>query len=382
MEIFTPLAPEFLADPYSRYAELRQTDPVHWHEGLGAYVMTRHSDCERILRDPSTFISDFRTVGDDAPPAFLSLQTLDPPEHTTVRRMVLSAMRKVEFDAWVKAVREEAATLLRSLGTEFDFVTDFAEPLGTRSMLLLFGMPSIQADETAYRSALRKLVLSMDAGLAPEHGPLGMEARAYLSELIEPWVVSPPTTGLLSHVGFDAVEAEDHRLFLLNSLRALFVAGYSSSSSMLGNAVRTLTEHGYFNSPEPRDFTAGMAHELVRFVGPVQAETRAVAKDTEVGSQSLTYGDFVVIIVASANRDEAIFEAANKLDLSRDASKHLGFGSGIHSCVGARLAISVLCEVISDLSKNFRIDLAGDPIQRPTATQRGLDNLPVHLNTR
>lgn len=388
MEIFTPLSPKMLSDPYAVYAELRRTDPVHWHEGLSAYVMTRHADCERILKDPSTFASDFRKIGEEKPPSRLNIQTLDPPDHTSTRRLALSAMKKTDIAAWAQGVREMASALLRSLGNEFDFVADFAEPLGTRSMLLLFGLSSIQdgdspiKDKAAYLSALRKLVLSMDAGLEPERGPLGTEARAYLSELIKPWTSTPPTVGLLSHVDFSEAQTEDQRLFLLNTLRALFVAGYSSSSSMLGNAVGTLIEHDFFDSPEPQEITTLMAHELVRFVGPVQAESRAVIKDTEVGGQALKHGDIVVIMVASANRDETVFDAADKLDLTRNAMGHLGFSTGIHACIGARLAIAVVCGVITDLAANFHIELAGEPVQRPTATQRGFDKLPVRLKAR
>jgi cytochrome P450 len=389
VEIFTPLDPKMLADPYSVYAELRRTDPVHWHEQLAAYVITRHADCQRILVDPSTFASDFRKIGEEQPDPALNIQSVDAPDHTAIRRSVLAALKKTDIDAWAADVRQTASGLLRSLGSEFDFVTDFAEPLGTKSMLMLFGLSSPHdsgspiKDNPAYVSAIRNLILSMDAGLAPEREALGTEAREYLSELIRPWTTSaPPAAGLLSNVDFSVAQSDDHRMFLLNTLRSLFVAGASSSSSMLGNAARALIDDDFFSSPEPRDITPLMAHELVRFAGPPQALSRAVVKDAEIGGQALRHGDIVVIVIASANRDEAVFDPADKLDFTRNPMKHLGFSAGIHACMGARFAIAVVSGVLSEVAANFHAELAGEPVQRPTATQRGFDKLPVRLKAR
>jgi cytochrome P450 len=380
VEIFTPLDPAMLADPYPVYAELRRRDPVHWHDQLNAYVLSRHSDCDRVLQDPQTFVSDFRAIGDEVPEAFLSLQTLDPPDHGAVRRIVLAALKGTDLRSWLADVGAATDKLLSSLGEgEFDFVTEFAEPLAASSMCSLFGVPLLE-DEEAFRTAQRDLVLSMDAGLAPERGPVGMRARAYLSELIEPWSVRPPTAGLLSRVDFDA--AGEHLPHLVNSLRAIFVAGYSSSSSMLGSGVRVLVDHDLLAGGEPPAATTSMFHELVRYVGPVQAESRAVVGDVQIGGRQLSRGDIVVTVLGAANRDPEVFDAPDELRLDRNPNPHLGFGKGIHSCIGARLALRLITGVLGSLAVRYRIELAGDPVQRPTATLRGLDRLPVRLRAR
>lgn len=386
MEIFQPLDPAMLADPYPVYAELRRQDPVHWHEEFHVYVLTRYRDCDRVQQDPQTFVADFRAAGNEVPEKFLvpeefqSMQTLDPPDHGTVRRIVLAALKGVDLPAWLAEVRAVADKLLSTVGEgELDFVTEFAEPLAARSMCSLFGVPLLE-DEEAFLAAQRDVITSMDWWLAPERGPAGMRARAYLSELIEPWAVRPPSTGLLSRVDFDA--AGERLPYLINSLRAIVVAGFSPSSSMLGSAVRVLAEHGFFDREEPCAVTTTMIHELVRYAGPVQSDFRAVVRDVQLGERLLTRSDVVFTMLGAANRDPDVFEAPDQLRLDRASNPHLGFGKGIHSCVGARLAHRVLLEVLGLLAKTYRIELAGDPVQRPTATLRGLSRLPLRLQTR
>lgn len=386
MEIFKPLDPVMISDPYTVYAELRRQDPVHWHEDLHVYVLTRYRDCERVLQDPQTFVADFRNVGDGMPEEFLvpeefqSMQTLDPPDHGAVRRIVLAALRGFDLPAWLADMRAEADKLLSTVGEgDFDFVTEFAEPLAARSMCSLFGIPLLE-DEQAFLAAQRDVTISMDWWLAPERELPGMRARAYLSTLISPWAAHPPPTGLLSRIDFDA--AGERLPYLINSLRAIVVAGYSPSSSMLANAVRVLAEYGLFDREEPCAVTTTMIQELVRYAGTVQSDFRAVARDVQLGERLLTRSDVVFTVLGAANRDPDVFEAPDELRLDRAPNPHLGFGKGIHACVGARLAFRLLFDVLELLAKTYRIELVGDPVQRPTATLRGLSRLPLSLRIR
>lgn len=380
MEIFWPLDPTMVADPYPVYAELRRQDPIHWHEQVHSYVLTSYRDCDQVLQQPQTFASDFRAIGDEVPKEFLSLLNLDPPDHDVIRGIVLAALKRVNLPTWLADVGTVADKLLSTIGeSEFDFVTEFAEPLAARSMCLLFGLPLLN-DEQAFLAAQRDLVVGMDWWLAPERGPAGVRAARYLIDLIEPWTVRPPATGLLSQVDFDA--AGERLPYLINSLRAILVAGFSPSSSMLGNAVHVLVEHGFFDREDPCAITTTMIHELVRYAGPVQAGPHAVVQDVQLGERLLTRSDVVVTMLGAANRDPDVFEAPDQLRLDRAVNPHLGFGKGIHSCVGARFALRVLLDVLGLFAKTYRIELAGDPVQRPTATLRGLNRLPLRLRIR
>jgi cytochrome P450 len=380
VEIFDPLSPAMLNNPYPVYQRLRAEDPAHWHEGLNAWVISRHEDCSRIMSDHETFRSDFRNIGEEMPEEALGLQTLDRPEHGVIRHIVLSAMRGTDFDAWLAASAETADKMLDSFGeSEFDFVTDFAEPLVAQGMAELFGVPLLD-EEGRFISAQRDLVLSMDSGLDPRRYDAGMSARRYLTGLIEPWINDPPSSGLLSRVDFDSAgPALGH---LVNSLRAVFVAGYSSSGSMLGNAVRVLCEHGFLDRDEPIDFNSVGFHELLRFEGAVQAESRAVYEPATVGDRTIDKGSVLVLLVGSANRDESVFPDADKILLDRTANPHLGFGKGVHACVGGRVALMLGIGIIRRLTRTFRVELTAEPVQRPSATLRGLDELKVCLKRR
>jgi cytochrome P450 len=123
-------------------------------------------------------------------------------------------------------------------------------------------------------------------------------------------------------------------------------------------------------------------HELVRFEGAVQAESRAVAADAIVGGRQVRAGDIVVVLVGSANRDSDVFKDAGDLCLDRAPNPHLGFGRGIHACIGTRLALMLGVGILNQVLGEFRLRLTGSPVQRPTATLRGLDALPVSVERR
>ncbi|MFI6402046.1 cytochrome P450 [Streptomyces sp. NPDC050548] len=378
--VMDPLSAEMLADPYPVYRRLRGEDPVSRHEQLDGWVVMRYADCARVLRDPGVFVSDFRKIGDRVTPELLSVQTLDAPEQTLLRRAILPALKSVDLEKWVADTQSAAGKLMAGIeGREFDFVTEFAEPLAVESMCELFGLPFID-DVTRFRTAQRDLVLSMDAGLDRERIEPGIRAREYLSTLIEPWTTTHPDAGLLSGIDIDSVG--EYRAEYVNSLRAIFVAGYSSSSTMFGNALQPLLEHGLLSGDEPPALDSLAFNELVRLNGAVQATSRAVLEDVELGGRQLRRGDVVVVFLAAANRDPEIFEAPDEMRLDRSPNPHLGFGRGVHSCLGTHLALRLATEVIGAFVDRYRIHAVRPPVQRPTATMRGLDELFVRVERR
>jgi cytochrome P450 len=218
----------------------------------------------------------------------------------------------------------------------------------------------------------------MDAGLAPERLEAGIRARRYLSGLIDPAISGrKPESGLLSRIEFAA--AGEELPYLVNSVRTIFVAGHSSAGSMLVNAVHALLAHGLLRGDPPLRLDATGFNELVRLEGPVQAVSRAVVSDTEIGGVRLRRGDVAVAVLASANRDPAVFDHADTLLLDRADNLHLGFGRGVHGCLGIRLAALLGVAVIEVLTRNHGVELAGCPVRRPSATVRSLDHLPVRL---
>lgn len=369
-----------LADPYPVYQVLRAEDPVHWSDRLSAWVLTRYPDCARVVQETGRFASDFRLIGEETPAEILSIQTVDPPEHTAHRQVIVDALKGTDFRAWARQTASYARDLLERADPDgFDFATDFAEPMVAASMCTFFGV-ELGADPEAYRSAQRDLVLSMDSGLDPGRLQAGLAARRYLSDLIDP-KVSQRTydDGLLGRINFAA--AGEDLPYLINSVRTIFVAGHSSAGSMLVNAVHTLLRHGLLSSGPPLRLDATGFNELVRYDGAVQAISRAVLADTEFGGRMIRRGDVAVAVLASANRDAAVFGDPDSLRLDRVDNPHLGFGRGIHACLGTRLALRLGVEVVNALTSRHRVEPAGEPVRRASATVRSLDHLPVRLRS-
>jgi hypothetical protein len=373
--IFAPLSASMLADPHAVYARLRAEDPVHWHDQLSAWVVTRHDDCARILKDTGTFGSDPRALGKPIPPSVLSLQTLDPPEHTAVRRRFLEVVRRQEGDTWATMAQRAADEVVAGLHGVVDFVRDVAEPLALQAVCTLYGI-AFPADHERFRTTSRTMILGMDAGLDPARREPALAARDVLNTMIAGWRAQAREGGVLA-----TVDAGDDRV-LRNSLRAVFDAGYSTTSNLLSNSVLWLTSHGAWTGDELSRLDERATDELVRLAGPVQVVSRHCKSDVDLRGRRIRRGDVVIVVLAAANRDPEVFESPDTADFTRSPNPHLGLGRGTHSCFGGHLGRQLLLALLRALRHTARIEAAGPPTRRPTATQRGVDHLPIRVVTR
>jgi len=381
MEIFSPLSPNMLADPYPIYRQLQREDPVHWHEQLNAWIVTRHSDCTRILGDPATFVNDFRKIGEDTDQEVLGLQTLDAPDHTRVRHALLEAMRGVDIPSWVAECLRVADKLISELDlSSFDFVTEFNQPLALASMCLFFGIPDVGDEKEFYRRG-KDLLRSMDFGFDHSRVQPGAEARGYMTSILVPWVEKPPAAGLLSRVDV-AAAGQPLRRYLLNALRQIFVAGFMSSSSNVSCITKTLLERGMLDRDEPFEVTPIKYNELARHSGAVQVDTRGATKDVTLSGTKISKGTEVLLSPAAADRDATVFASPDELVLDRSPNPHIAFGRGAHACVGAHLALALHVAMFTKLSEAYRLTVAEPPVQRPTGTLRGLDRMVLTAQPR
>lgn len=378
--LFNPLDPHVLRDPYPIYRRLREIDPVHWHDQLRSWVVTRYADCVSVLRDADAFAADFRRIGVPTPPVLLSLQTLDPPDQTPLRHFATNAVRSQDMARLEHEARHLAARMLGVLASRpsFDFVTDFADHFTLAIMCRLLGVDPPEEDE-AFATLNDDLDRSMDSGLAPDGEVAGLQARANFNALIEQWLARANSEGVLGYVmqNIDGVDVSHD--VLVNSVRAFFHAGFEVPSRFLGNAMLAL-----LSRPESlASFGAATTvetgvEELIRYVGPVQALTRACTRDVQLGPREVNKGDLVTLLLAAANRDPEQFDQAEDLMLGRHPNQHLGFGRGAHSCLGLHIARLEARSVLSEVAQRHpQMRLAGEPVVRANATLRGLAHLPV-----
>ncbi|MFF5970697.1 cytochrome P450 [Streptomyces sp. NPDC012769] len=372
--------PDVLRNPYPAYAELRENTPAFWHETLGSWVLTRHADCLAVLTDSARFASDWRRAGEDIPEPLLSVQTLDPPEHTAVRHLLLDGFRAQDRHALHERLGHQVRELLADLARRpsFDLVGELAEPIALRFVTDFLGVPAPDLDRFVPMS--RTVVDGMDAGLWPEKHEPAVTARAELAAYAGGWLADPPERGLIAYVAAHADASGVEPAVLRNSLRAVLHAGYESASRLLGNAAAALlTTPGAlaaFRAAGP----ATAVDELVRHDAPVQADARVCVTDTDIAGVTVKAGEPVTLLLGAANHDPLRFARPSELRLDRAPNPHLGFGRGAHACLGASMAIRLAGSVLGTLATDHPAARAvAEPHHRRNLTLRGLDRFEVTL---
>jgi cytochrome P450 len=376
---YDPLAPDVLADPYPVYAQLRASGAVRWHTKLASWLVTEHAACCEVLRRTDLFGSDFRRIGEQLPGSALSIQLLDPPDHTPVRHLFAAAVRARAF----RVLSDDIGRIARrhmeaTLGPEpFDFITRVARPVAVDTVTYVLGVPTPDGEE--FEAVSNAIVRSMDGGLDPSRVEPGRQARRRLSEMVDDWTATARGDGMLAYVAANRERYGVRADVATNSVRAVLHAGYESASRLLGNAAATLVRrpeaYAALHDPDLLDDTV---EEFVRYDAPVQADARACVTDTVLAGCPVRRGDVVVLLLGAANRDPAAFEDPDAFVPARRPNRHLGFGLGAHACLGAQLARIELAAVLRAVAGTGRtLALAGAPEQEPTATLRGLRGLPV-----
>ncbi|WP_407988396.1 cytochrome P450 [Kitasatospora sp. CMC57] len=372
-----------VTDPYPTYSELRAASPVFWSDRLDSWVLTRYEDCRAVLGDAANFASDWRRAGHESASTVMSMQALDPPDHTPIRRLFTNAFRNQDLDLIGDMAVVETVQLLEKFADapEFDFTAELARPVALSAVCRLLGVdiPPV-ADFAALSDAL---VHGMDAGLRPEVLEPAMAARKEINELIAGWHGATRGPGLLTQVLAGAAEAGVSEGEVWNSSRVLFLAGFSTTVGAAANAVLALLERpeALERLRDPKLLETGV-DELLRFDSPVQGTTRACVRRTSIGGVTIERGQLVLMLFGAANRDPAQFASPDRLVLDRSPNRHLSLGWGPHACSGAMLARIIIRALVTGLVRAPRPPRpAGPPVRETRATLRYPDRLPVTFRT-
>ncbi|MDL4773057.1 cytochrome P450 [Actinomadura xylanilytica] len=374
--------PEVIADPYPALAVLRAERPAFFYERLGSWMFTRHADCVTVLRDSSRFAADWRRVGETLPPRTVNMMTLDPPEHTVVRRFFMDLLREQDGPDIERLIAARAAELLAALEDRpsFDLLTEFAEPLALSVTADYLGVPVPDGD---WISGIgRAAAAGMDAGLWPERAAPVQVAQEQSAGLIDGWLADPPTGGIVGAVAARAAGSGVDPSVLSNTVRGLLFSGYSSRSKLLALAAAAALHERAVRLEDVRDAPdPGRAvEELIRYTSPIQAVARACVTDTEVGGVTVRAGEGVTLLLGAANRDPDRFPDPDAIRLDRHPNPHLGFGRGPKSCLGSpsttvftRTALGVLAD------RHPSVHAVAAPVYHPNLTLRSLDRFDVTL---
>ncbi len=382
---FDPFSRPFLEDPFPDHVRLRDAGPVAWLRRYGIYAVGRHAEARAALQDWESFssaagvgLADFRREKPWRLPS-LVLET-DPPMHGRSRRVlsrVLSAAAVNALRGRFQADADEMVAELVSRGS-FDAVPDLAEAYPLRVFPDAVGMPR---ENRRYLLPYGNMVFN---SFGPRNGFFEDALRDAASVL--EWVQAQSQRENLSATGFGAeihAAADAGELTAAEApmvVRSLLTAGVDTTVSGLGAALLCLAAHpGQFQALRANPGLARAAfEEAVRFESPVQTFFRTTTRPVELGGVALDAGRKLLVFMGAANRDPRRWERPDDYDIARPTAGHVGWGVGIHACVGMLLArLEGEC-VLTALARQARsLEIAGDPVRRCNNTLRGLASLPL-----
>lgn len=383
-------SPEFHDDPYPALAELRSQGKPVWHEDTGMFLAARHADANAVLRDkslgrifqprtPEDDWFDFNWLHAD------SILDSEPPKHTRLKSLISKAFNPVTIRAMRPDIERLAGDLLdraADLG-EFDLIADVAEPLPVKVIAHLLGFPT--SDEHLLRPWSQAIVKMYEVSPTEEHKADARAAAHDFAEYVRGLMIERkenPGTDLISILA--AVEEGGERLNaheLIATCVLLLNAGHEASVNGFGNGAVAALSRPETIQPlrdDPRTIGPSAVEEFLRFDSPLQLFERTATADTEIGGVTIAKGQKIAALLGSANRDETVFDRATEMDLTRERNPHIGFGAGIHFCIGAPLARVEMNVVLPAVFERFpALELVREPQRRPGFVLRGYESVPV-----
>jgi cytochrome P450 len=383
-------SPDFHDDPYPALAELRAHGKPVWHEATGMFLAARHADANAVLRDknlgrifqprqPEDDWFDFNWLHAD------SILDSEPPKHTRLKSLISKAFNP----ATIRELRPDIERLANALldraaeKTEFDLIGDVAEPLPVKVIAHLLGFPD--SDEHLLRPWSQAIVKMYEVAPTEQHKTEARAAASEFAEYVHGLMLDRkvnPGTDLISMLA--AVEEGGERLNaheLIATCVLLLNAGHEASVNGFGNGAVSALSRPDVIAPlraDPRGVGPTAVEEFLRFDAPLQLFERTATADTEIGDVPIREGDKIAALLGSANRDESVFDRPTEMDLRRERNPHIGFGAGIHFCIGAplaRLEMNVLLPVVFERFPG--LSLTSEPRRRPGFVLRGYEAVPV-----
>jgi cytochrome P450 len=386
--VFDPRDPEFLADPYAEFACLREQAEVHRHEALGLALAVSHSAASTVLRHRG-----LGRIWSDAQPAeqFVSFNLLhrnsllenEPPVHTRLRSSISGAFNRRHIERLRPTVGRLAQNLADGLVAciaedgEADLLDHLAQPLPIAVIAELLDIP--EADRSRLTPWSNAIVKMYEYGL-PEEGRRVAEHAAtefsgYLREIAESRREQPGDDLVSDLLRAQLLEDE-----VVATAVLLLMAGHEATVNVIGNGVRALLRHPAQWQRLLRDpaLVDAAVEEMIRYDAPLQLFERTATEDVEIAGFRVPKGEKIAALLGAAARDPQVFTEPDRFDVGRTPNQHLGFGAGIHYCIGAPLArIEIAAAVRALLEKAPKLRTTREPERRPEFAIRSLRNFPV-----
>ena len=380
------ILPNHHTDPYQIYEEMRARGPM-LPTRLGNYTTTSHRVCNEVLRSRRFGVKPEDGSEDLANQAGLdlSLLELNPPDHTRIRRLAAPAFTPRRMAGYVGLVDQAIQGLIDQCEREreFDLMTSFASPLPIAVVTHLLGLPN---DPERLRRLGSTIARALDGiwslGQARTLAAADAELRTTFATLLDRRRADPGNdlvSALVAEQGKEITAAELSAL-----VRLLLIAGFETTVNAIGNGMHWLLANPAqwdLLVKDPRRAPA-VVEEVLRFDPPVQQTARVANQPTEVGNVLVTKNQWVITLLAAANRDPEAYPEPNRFDITRESPvEHLAFSGGIHYCLGSPLARLELTQAFRALAERFpRIRQTAPITMRPGTTLRGPLRFPVAVS--
>ncbi len=384
----------FLEDPYPALTEIRKLGKPVWHEQSQLFLAATYQDANAVLRNrslgrifkpkkPDEDWDTFNWLHSD------SLLDSEPPKHTRLRSLLVKAFNKNKIESLRPDVERLTAQLLKKIETkleetgEFDLIADFAEPLPVKVIAALLGFPD--EDEHLLRPWSQAIVKMYEVNPSEQTQQDAQKASRefadYVRNLMEERKRNPGND-LISDLA--AVEEDGQKLNaqeLIATCVLLLNAGHEASVNGFGNGfVAMLERPDQFKllAQNPYGLAETAVDEFIRFDAPLHLFERTATADVEIGGVTIKEGQKIAALLGSANRDENVFKNPTEMDITRDPNPQIGFGAGIHFCIGAPLARMEMTTSLPALMVKYpNLKLVDEPVRRPGFVLRGYESVIV-----
>lgn len=382
---------DFLINPYPDLARLRAVGSPVWHEQTNMFLAAKYDDANAVLRNkslgrifkakvPESEWTTFNWLHAD------SILDSEPPKHTRLRALVSKAFNKNIIEGQRETINRIVDNLISEIKAKdgnWDLIADFAEPLPVKVIVAMLGFP--EADEHLLRPWSQAIVKMYEVNPSAEVQANAKKAAgefaAYVQKLADERKAKPGNDLITDLVRVEEQGEKLNAQELIATCVLLLNAGHEASVNGFGNgAVALLERPDQLNllRNNPDELAASAVEEFLRFDAPLHLFERTATADTEVGGVEIKAGQKIAALLGSANRDEAHFSNSAQMDITRDPNPHIGFGAGIHFCLGGPLARLEMGIALPKLIKAFpEMKIASEPIRRPTFVLRGYEKVEI-----
>lgn len=372
---FDPLSDSFYNDPYPLYRRMRSESPVYYNEQYNFYALSQHADVIAAFKDYGTFSStrgtDLENLLSDEPKHPIILM-MDPPEHRRMRQLVSRVFTPRAIAALEPMIRATAEEFLVNCEPDegLDLVGQFAGLFPVQVITRMLGVPDDKAQQVR---------LWLEDAMGRDRGVIATPQRGK-DAVVSLWSMffaliqerrADPQDDMISGLIDARVEREDGTVAALNDMEIagflvlLSAGGSETTTKLIANAVVTLGENPemWQGLRADRSKLAPTVDETLRHQPPAQFIGRFTLRDVELHGTVIPAGSAVLLMVAAANRDETVFAEPDRFDLDRTTGAlNIGFGYGVHSCLGAALArmeTRIALDLLLDLLPRYEVDAAG-----------------------